>query len=162
MCEQREEHGWAAPSDRMQSSLMTVRVPGNHVYVLYCTACQPPRIHQVCSPPTRTHTPPTAGKVLIHQVRGEEAGNAVLTIELSKGEAGYIEQGAFHTVENVNGGVSRFLQIFDHPQGGAVFAAPSLVALPRRLVNSAFTDNVLRRDTSAAKGVIIPIRGCRY
>jgi hypothetical protein len=43
-----------------------------------------------------------------------------------------------------------------------VFAAPSLVALPRRLVNSAFTDNVLRRDTSATKGAIIPIRGCRY
>ena len=102
---------------------------------------------------------PNAGKVLIHQFRGE-GSEEVLTIELSKGEAGYIEQGAFHTVENVNGGVSRFLQIFDHPQGGAVFAAPALAALPRRLVNSAFTDNVLKRDSAAAKGIIIPVRGC--
>ncbi len=85
----------------------------------------------------------------------------MLTTELKTGEAGYIQQGAYHVVENVGSGASRFLQIFDHPQAGAVFATEALAALPRRLVNSAFSDSVLRRDTTATKGVIIPIRGCQ-
>ncbi len=102
-----------------------------------------------------------AGKVRIHQVRGEGNDEALIT-ELEAGEAGYVQQGAFHVVENLSRGQTRFLQIFDHPQAGAVFAAPSLLGLPRHLVNSAFTDDVLRRDTEATKGVIIPIRGCKY
>lgn len=101
------------------------------------------------------------GKIRIHQVRGEEDGNRLRSIDLSENEAGYIQQGAFHTVENIGSGTAQFLQIFDHPQGGAVFVSPSLVALPRNLVNSAFSEDVLDRDTTA-KGALVPVRGCRY
>jgi oxalate decarboxylase/phosphoglucose isomerase-like protein (cupin superfamily) len=114
----------------------------------------------------RTHNhvhPPSliAGKVRIHQVRGEGNDEALMT-ELEAGEAGYVQQGALHVVENLSRGHTRFLVFFDHPQAGTVFAFPSLLGLPRRLINSAFTDDVLRRDNEAIKGVFLPIRGCKY
>jgi oxalate decarboxylase/phosphoglucose isomerase-like protein (cupin superfamily) len=112
----------------------------------------------VLMPPLSAHT---AGKVRIFQFRGEEGGNTVHTTELSAGEAGYVMQGAIHTVENAWKGTTRFLQIFDHPQGGAVFASQALTALPRRLVNAAFSENVIDQDTTA-NGAIVPIRDCQY
>ncbi len=96
----------------------------------------------------------------IHQFRGEEDGSTVHTTHLSAGEAGYVLQGSYHVVENTGKGPARFLQIFDHPQAGAVFATQALAALPRRLVNAAFTQDVLERDTAATKGAIIHIRDC--
>lgn len=85
----------------------------------------------------------------------------VNVVELAAGEAGYIQQGAYHLVENINKGNSKFLQIFDHPQGGAVFAAPALTALPRNIVNSAFSVPVLPKGVTA-KGAIIKVNGCEY
>jgi hypothetical protein len=41
-------------------------------------------------------------------------------------------------VENTSGGSAKFLQIFDHPQGGAVFATPALAALHNFGVNNNF------------------------
>ncbi len=102
-----------------------------------------------------------AGKIRITQFRGEEDGAAVRVVELGPGEAGYIQQGAYHTVENISKGTAQFLQIFDHPQGGAVFAAPALVALPRNVVNSAFSQPVLPKDVTA-NGALIRVRDCYW
>jgi hypothetical protein len=62
-------------------------------------------------------------------------------------------------VENISKGTSQFLQIFDHPQGGAVFAAPALLSLPRDIVNSAFSKDVLPSGVTA-NGALIAVRGC--
>lgn len=62
-------------------------------------------------------------------------------------------------VENISQGTTKFLQIFDHPQGGAVFAAPALVALPRNIVNSAFSTPVLPNVVSG-NGAIIDVKPC--
>lgn len=67
--------------------------------------------------------------------------------------------GAYHVVENISQGTTKFLQIFDHPQGGAVFAAPALVALPRNIVNSAFSTPVLPNVVSG-NGAIIDVKPC--
>ena len=75
--------------------------------------------------------------------------------------------GAYHFVENISSGTTKFLQIFDHPQGGAVFAAPALVALRNAggnaaaIVNSAFSSNVLGAGVTA-KGAIINVAGCNW
>lgn len=67
--------------------------------------------------------------------------------------------GAYHAVENISQGTTKFLQIFDHPQGGAVFAAPALVALPRNIVNSAFSVPVLPNSVTG-NGAIIAVTPC--
>ncbi len=67
--------------------------------------------------------------------------------------------GAYHAVENISQGTTKFLQIFDHPQGGAVFAAPALVALPRNIVNSAFSVPVLPNSVTD-NGAIIAVTPC--
>lgn len=71
-------------------------------------------------------------------------------------------QGAYHMVENISAGTTKFLQIFDHPQGGAVFAAPALVALSKaggnaaKIVNAGFT-GVSFGANAAANGAIVKI-----
>jgi hypothetical protein len=48
--------------------------------------------------------------------------------------------GTVHFVRNVKrGGASRFLQLFDHPDAGAVFVGPALLGMPRDILDSAFT-----------------------
>ncbi|KAI3432269.1 hypothetical protein D9Q98_003829 [Chlorella vulgaris] len=104
----------------------------------------------------------TAGKIRIYQFRGEEDLTAVRVFDVNVGEAGYIQQGAYHMVENISGGTTKFLQIFDHPQGGAVFAAPALVALSKaggnaaKIVNAGFT-GVSFGANAAANGAIVKI-----
>jgi oxalate decarboxylase/phosphoglucose isomerase-like protein (cupin superfamily) len=99
--------------------------------------------------------------VRVTQFRGEQDGTTVRVQEVSEGEAVYIQQGTFHFVENISKGTTEFLQIFDHPQAGAVFAAPALASLPRNVVNSAFSEDVFDADVKAL-GTLIPIRGCEY
>ncbi|EFN58471.1 hypothetical protein CHLNCDRAFT_140484 [Chlorella variabilis] len=109
----------------------------------------------------------TQGKIRIYQFRGEEDQANVRVTDISANQAGYIQQGAYHFVENISSGTTKFLQIFDHPQGGAVFAAPALVALRNAggnaaaIVNSAFSSNVLGAGVTA-KGAIINVAGCNW
>lgn len=99
------------------------------------------------------------GKIRISQFRGEEDGNNVRVTEVEAGSAGYIQQGSIHLVENLAKGTTQFLQIFDHVQGGANFVAPALVALPRNVVNSAFSAPVLPKHVTA-KGPLVLVEGC--
>jgi oxalate decarboxylase/phosphoglucose isomerase-like protein (cupin superfamily) len=86
----------------------------------------------------------------------------VRVTDLKKGEAGVIHQGAYHVVENTAKGTTKFLQIFDHPNGGAVFAAPALAALPRNIVNSAFSAPVLAAGTTGKPAAIINVSHCQW
>ncbi len=69
--------------------------------------------------------------------------------------------GAIHTVENTYDGESKFLQIFDHPQAGAVFVASAMAALPASLINSAFSADVLTGPRTGNPGIIM-VRDCGY
>ncbi len=134
----------------------------SHASLLACCAAA----HSWC-PVLRTH--PTlllcthpAGSIRVHQFRGEEDGLKVNVVDASAGEAVYILQGAYHVVENTRKGTTRFIQIFDHPFGGAVFAAPALAALPRNIVNSAFSAPILASGTTGKPAAIINVNPCAW
>jgi quercetin dioxygenase-like cupin family protein len=105
------------------------------------------------------------GKLKVYQFRGEEAGTNVSVVEISKGEAAYIQQGAIHFVENSGDSKASFLQLFDHVQAGVVFVAPALVNLPMDVVNSAFSEDIIKAGTKALSDpspALIRVRGCKY
>lgn len=133
----------------------------------------------------------SAGSIRIYQFRGEEALNNVTVTDVGINKAAYIQQGerelsgalavavvcccvpsgpfpcpsftgAYHMVENTSNGAAKFLQIFDHPQGGAVFAAPALAALhnygvgqpnnAEKIVSSSFTADIFPDTGTLVQG----------
>jgi oxalate decarboxylase/phosphoglucose isomerase-like protein (cupin superfamily) len=80
-------------------------------------------------------------------------------VNVPKGSAVLIPQGTLHYVRNTYNGDSVFLQIFDHPKAGAVFVAAALAAMPRPVLNSAFTSEFPANST----GTIVPLKyNCAY
>ncbi len=78
-----------------------------------------------------------------------------------------VATGTYHFVENTFAQKTKFLQIFDHPFGGAVFAAPAIVALRNAggnaaaIVNAQFNKVIIDQFVSA-KPPMFQVPGCNW
>ena len=55
--------------------------------------------------------------------------------------------GSIHLVQNICNGHSEFMQIFDYPKPGVVFANNALTALPTGIINKSFSKPVFDGKT---------------